>query len=386
MRSISRFAVLAALLGTGLPALANPPAPDAFPVSPYEAPATPVVPPAQQTVVNTPRATVAAIMHEAGQALLWDGMRGEYVLVRAGDAFQDFRVSVISAEQVVLSRGNQHFVMARAVEPVHLARRGPAGAAVNVPAPADVVDPYAAAGGAPSAPAPVAGAQPLVVAPSPGALPLAVVPSPGTAPVMGMAPVDPYASAAKPPVLFSPDELAPASSGPALLDPYAPSAAAPAAPAAPALPSSLLESRVKSMPRKSPEPSAPVASNDTPRVTSMPRPVVQAQTEAASVREEQHSLSRREFDAAISDFSALGRDVQVTQAAEGVRVDEIAASSLPYRMGVRAGDVVLDVDGKKLRTMNDAAAIYARLMDADQFTVKVKRDTGIITLRYRFTR
>jgi S1-C subfamily serine protease len=116
------------------------------------------------------------------------------------------------------------------------------------------------------------------------------------------------------------------------------------------------------------------------------RPVVQSQNEAASVRDEQHSLSRREFDAAISDFNALGRDVQVTQVADGVRVDEVAASSLPYRMGIRAGDVVLDVDGKKIRTMNDAAAVYARLMDADRFSVKVKRGAGVITLRYQFTR
>lgn len=326
--------------------------------------------------MNTPRASVAAIMHEAGQALLWDGTRGEYVLVRAGDAFQDFRVSVISGEQVVLSRGNQHFILPRTSDTSNPARRGHAGLAVNTPAQADVqadvMDPYSA-GGSMNMSAPVAGT---------GALPLAAAPSPGSAPVMGMAPVDPYASTARAPVLFSPDELPPAG-GPAVLDPYAPSAAAPAAPA---LPSSLLESRVKTMPRKSPEPSAPVASNDTPRVTSMPRPVVQSQNEGASVREEQHSLSRREFDAAISDFHALGRDVQVAQVADGVRVDEVAASSLPYRMGVRAGDIVLDVDGKKIRTMNDAAAIYARLMDVDQFAVKVKRGAGIITLRYRFTR
>lgn len=327
---------------------------------------TPVMPPAQETVVNTPRASVAAILHEAGQALLWDGTRGEYVLVRAGDAFQDFRVSVISPEQVVLSRGNQHFILPRTADTSNLGRRGQ-DVAVNVQA--DLVDPYAA-GGAVNVPAPA----PLTGAP-------AAAPSPGGVPVMGMAPVDPYASAAKPPVLFSPEELPP-SSGPAVLDPYAPSAA----PAAPALPSSLLESRVKPTPRKSAEPSAPVASNDTPRVTSMPRPVVQSQNEAASVREEQHSLSRREFDATISDFNALGRDVKVTQVGDGVRVDEVAESSLPYRMGVRAGDIVLDVDGKKIRNMNDAAAIYARLMDADRFAVKVKRGAGIITLRYQFTR
>jgi hypothetical protein len=402
MRSISRFTVLAALLGAGLPAYANPPAPDSAPVPFYAAPApmTPVMP-SQNGVVDTPRASVAAIMQQAGQALLWDGTRGEYVVVRAGDSFHEFRVSVVSAEQVVLSRGNQHFILPRTSDTSNLATRGQAGAAVTVPLQADVVDPYAA-GGSVARPAPGFAA---------GALPPIAASSPGSAPVMGMAPVDPYGSAARPPVLFSPDELPPAG-GPAVLDPYAPSAApaGPPAPSAPSLPSSLLESRVKSMPRKSAEPSASrsaepsasrsaepsasrsaepsasVAASDTPRVTSMPRSVVQSQSEAGSLRDEQHSLSRREFDATISDFHALGRDVQVTQVADGVRVDEVAPSSLPYRMGVRPGDVVLDVDGKKIRNMNDAAAIYARLMDADQFAVKVKRGAGIVTLRYRFTR
>lgn len=341
--------------------------------------------PSRESLGEAPRASVAAIMQEAGQALLWDSARGEYVVVRAGAVFQGFHVSAISTEQVVLSRGNQHFVLPRMSEAPDLARRSPAGAELTAPAAqGGLVDPYAAT----SAPA-----QPMTgLAPQPGA---------GPAP-SAQAPLDPYASPAPvspAPAFFSPDELPPT---PGPMDPYAaPAAPAPATPApvAPSLPSSLLESRVKPLPRagaesravaaeprKSQEPGAPVAASDTARVTATPRPVSQSQDEAASLRDEQHSLSRKEFDAAISDFDALGRDMQVAQTADGVRVDEVAPGSLAHRMGVRAGDVVLDVDGKKLRNMNDAAAIYARLMDAERFAVKVRRGTGIITLRYRFTR
>jgi hypothetical protein len=379
MRSLSRFAVLAALLGTGLPAWANPqanppvnrPANQSTPGATHQvaapSPTSPAAPPAQPAV-EAPRASVAAIMQEAGQALLWDVARGEYVVVRAGASFHEFQVSALSAEQVVLSRGNQHFVLPRTSEVPDLARRSHAGAAASAqPALAQgyLEDPFAPAG----APAP---------APDNQIVPASALPT-------GAAPVDPYgapASAGQVPALLSPHELPPAE-GPMVLDPYAPTAAAPAAPA---LPSSLLESRVKPRPRSSTDSSAPVAANDTPRVTSMPRPVIQPQNEAASMRDEQHSLSRKEFDAAISDFDALGRDIQVALAADGVRVDEVASGSLAYRMGIRAGDVVLDVDGKKLRSVNDAAAIYARLMDAEQFAVKVRRGTGVITLRYRFTR
>lgn len=379
MRSISRLAVFAALFGTGLSAHADPSMPGAgqqAPVVLAQAPMTPVAP-ARESLGEAPRASVAAIMQEAGQALLWDSARGEYVVVRAGAAFQGFHVSAISAEQVVLSRGNQHFVLPRVAEAPDLARRSPASADLALQAAqaaqgqGGLADPYAAPGAPP---------QPLA----------------GIAPFSAQAPVDPYASpapyapAAPAPAFFSPDDLPPA---PGPMDPYAaPAAPAAPAPVAPSLPSSLLESRVKptprasAEPRKSVEPGAPVAANDTARVTSMPRPVIQSQGEAASLRDEQHSLSRKEFDAAISDFDALGRDMRVTQTADGVRVDEVAPGALAYRMGVRAGDVVLDIDGKKLRSMNDAAAIYARLMDAEKFAVKVRRGTGIITLRYQFTR
>jgi hypothetical protein len=344
--------------------------------------------PARESLGEAPRASVAAIMQEAGQALLWDSARGEYVVVRAGAVFQGFHVSAISAEQVVLSRGNQHFVLPRMSEAPDLTRRSPADVDQTAsPAQGGLVDPYAVT----SAPAqPTTGLAPQTPGTGPG---------PAT-----QAPLDPYAApAAPPPAFFSPDELPPT---PGPMDPYAASAApAPVTPApvmpgpvAPSLPSSLLQSRVKPMPRSSAEsrtaaeprkreePSAPVAASDTARVTSMPRPVIQSQGEAAALRDEQHSLSRKEFDAAISDFDALGRDMQVSLTGDGVRVDEVAAGSLAHRMGVRAGDVVLDVDGKKLRSMNDAAAIYARLIDAERFAVKVRRGTGIITLRYQFTR
>ena len=380
MRSISRLAVFVALLGTGLSAHANP----SMPGRPYAPP--PVLAqaaPPQASPGEAPRASVAAIMQEAGQALLWDGIRNEYVVVRAGAAFHDFHVSAISAEQVVLSRGNQHFVLTRAAEAPDLTRRSHASASVGgqpaQPVPgqgndqAGLADPYTAAGAAP---------QPIA----------------GIAPFSAQAPVDPYASpapyapaahASVAPQFFSPGELPPA---PGPVDPYAAPMASAPAPVAPSLPSSLLESRVAPMPRADTtprggaKPGAAVAGNDAARDAAMPRPVAQPQGEPAALRDEQHSLSRREFDAAISDFDALGRDLHVTQTADGVRVDEVAPGSLAYRMGVRAGDVVLDVDGKKLRSMNDAAAIYARLMDADKFAVKVRRGTGVMTLRYRFTR
>lgn len=355
MRSISRFTVLAALVGIGLPAHASsqpsPTTQDTSSLSPGATPA-PAAPDASPETPSPPRVTVAAIMSDTGQALLWDKIRGEYVVVRLGDTYQQFRITALDAEQVVLSRGNQHYVLPRTSDTSKLARRPVPILRRSEAVQADqdgLVDPYGSSTGAPaSAPGGMAGTTPL----------------------------DPY----------SQDATAPASpagsASPEVMDPYA------VAPVAPSLPSSLLTSRVDSLPDMELESSAPATSGSTARAT--PRPQVQPESQprgqASSAREERHTVSRKEFDAAVADFHALSNQVQVALVADGVRVDQVASGSLPHRMGIRPGDVVLTVDGKKLRNMNDAATVYARLMDAERFTIKVQRGDGIVTLRYRFTR
>lgn len=374
MRSISRFTVLAALVGIGLPAHASSqPSPTTQDTSSLSTAATPAAPDGSTTdVMAPPRITVAAIMVEASQALLWDTIRREYVVVRLGDTYQQFRVTALDSEQVVLSRGNQHYVLPRTSDTSDLTRRRQVPimvASQTVQVQDGLVDPYGSSTGALSPASASTGA-----------------------PITGTAPVDPYSLDARAPV----DPYAPGagasvpaagsgagvSGSPAVMDPYA------AGPVAPSLPSSLLTSRVDPLPDLELEPSKPASSGSTPRVTAMPRPVVQSQgqAQASSAREERHTVSRKEFDAAVADFHALSNEVKVALVADGVRVDHVAAGSLPHRMGIRTGDVVLTVDGKRLRNMNDAATVYARLMDAERFTIKLRRRDGTVSMRYRFTR
>jgi S1-C subfamily serine protease len=69
----------------------------------------------------------------------------------------------------------------------------------------------------------------------------------------------------------------------------------------------------------------------------------------------------------------------------GARIDSIAAESLFARLGLRAGDVVEAVDGRPLRSLDDAATLYARAASARNVTILVQRAGKPVSLRVAIT-
>ncbi len=281
--------------------------------------------------VNVPSAAVISIMKGAGQALLWDGKRGEYVVVRVGDSVQDCRVSAIESGHVVLTRNgtNEHYVLTRTTD-----------------------KPGAPGKTSPAAPAPwpahsqEAGTAAELIDPYPA--PLTVVGD-----VKNLAVLDPYGTSGPVNTVTAPQATtvrAPSAEKPQA--PRIPSAGTAKAPATPSV-------------------AGPVEA--PPKTSAKPRVLTQRQT-----------VSRREFDAAVTDFHSLGKEVQMSLGSDGVHIADVARGSMFYRLGLRAGDVVLDVDGRQIRGVDDAAALYARLMDAKKFQVRVKRGVDTVVMHYRF--
>ena len=62
------------------------------------------------------------------------------------------------------------------------------------------------------------------------------------------------------------------------------------------------------------------------------------------------------------------------------RPDSVAPASLFARAGLRAGDVVTAVDGRPLRSIDDAAELYARAGTARNIAIQVVRADKPITL------
>ena len=270
--------------------------------------------------IAAPQATVAAIMDDTGQALLWDVKEREYVIVRIGSRFQRFVVTQIDRNQVVLShkRSRQHFVLPRTADTRDLRRRSRRAKVKRPPDPlAELENPFED-----DLPSSRPGVTKPQIAP-PAAPPASKKPA-----IL----LDPYAS----------PEISVGNPGSSVADPYA-----------------------------SPQ-------QDT---IGLPSP-----TKKGRKRVERHRVSRRQFEAAVGDFEALGRQIQVSLTTEGARIEVISQDSFFYRFGLRAGDVVQSVAGRKIRGVDDAAAIYARLAKTRRFVVLVRRDADTIKMRIRFTK
>jgi S1-C subfamily serine protease len=91
-------------------------------------------------------------------------------------------------------------------------------------------------------------------------------------------------------------------------------------------------------------------------------------------------LSRGDVDAALADFAKLTAAIHGSFSAEGVVVDAVGEGTLFQRAGLRAGDVIAAVDGARLRSLDDAANLYARAAKASTLTAQIVRGGKAMTL------
>ena len=96
------------------------------------------------------------------------------------------------------------------------------------------------------------------------------------------------------------------------------------------------------------------------------------------------NIPRTDLERGLGDFQTLDASVAIEVAPQGgFRVADLKDGSFLQRMGLRRGDTILRVDGRPLRTAEDASAAYNWVRVADHFVVDVVRDGQPITLRFR---
>ena len=279
----------------------------------------------KKPVTSAPTASLVAVMADAGQAMLWDRERGEYVVVKVGDTFQGFVVQEIGSDQIVLRKGELHYVLPRTTDTKDIGKAGDtaktseasrkANKAGDTAKTSELIDPY------PAAPPPI----------------------------------DPYADATIR-VVIAPDGVGVA--------PISPPGATPAkTPAEP--------------------PKVAVA---TPTVETVPPTVVQPAPAPTELREESYTISRAELNGLMDDFDKLSKEVQAEIGTDGILIKTVSRGSFVHRLGLRDGDLVLNVDGKAVTSLDAAAGVYAHLLDATKFTIKVQRGHNLITLRYQLAK
>ncbi|MGE0868012.1 MAG: PDZ domain-containing protein [Kofleriaceae bacterium] len=306
------------------------------------------------------------MLAESQQALLYDRQRGTYVLANVGEPVSGYLVEDIADDEVTLSASGKEYVLAAPDQPTTRPAPAPAPSAARSGEPADgPQDPY---GDAPDRPAPVDPyAEPAVrtaFAPAP------VIPGEDGIRVTSAARAD-----------------APA---PAVAAPSAPSAAradAPA-PAVAALPAP------SAAPRIAPEaaassiaPSAVRANTPAPAVAAPPAPSaaprIAPEAAASSIAPSGGPIvvSRIELDRGLSDFVKLSSTFRGTFTPAGVRLDMVGGDSLFAKAGLRTGDTIASVDGLAIRSLDDAANLYANAATARSVVIQVVRGGKPVMLR-----
>jgi S1-C subfamily serine protease len=84
-------------------------------------------------------------------------------------------------------------------------------------------------------------------------------------------------------------------------------------------------------------------------------------------------LKKAEVDAALKDFNALASSIAASFTGGGLKVDAVVSGSLFARAGLQKGDIIVAIDGRPLRSLDDAADLYARAATLKALTVQVVR-------------
>ncbi len=295
---------------------------------------------------------VVKVLPGGNQALLFNRNRGTHVLAEVGAMIEGFLVEDIDEDEVTLSANGARIVLA-APDQSWLRRRNeatPAGHSGTTAEPTPV-DPYAD-------PEPRSAQAPSFRAGDDGVR--IVKAPPQFEPMSGAnsttAPATPPTSAPAAPT------TAP---GPVTSTVEPGATTAPATPATPATPHT----------SASPGPTAtspgPVTSTVEPGATAAPAPAPDAPI----------VLPRHEVDVALSDFARLSTALRGTFTSEGARLDVVADGSLFAKAGLHPGDIVASVDGKPLRSLDDAAELYARAQTIHAMTLHVVRGGKPLVMR-----
>jgi hypothetical protein len=91
-------------------------------------------------------------------------------------------------------------------------------------------------------------------------------------------------------------------------------------------------------------------------------------------------LTRQDVDGALGDFGRLAAGVRGRFSAKGLTVDAVGEATIFQRAGLRAGDVITAVDGARLRSLDDAANLYACASTATTITAQILRGGAPVTL------
>jgi len=389
-----RFALsLASVLVLGSAAFAEEATPP-----PAPAPATTAAPAPTKKV----GLRVVRVLDDTHQALMFDKAKGTHVLVDIGKQIDGFTVTDIDEDTVTLTaEGGQQIVLAgpdpswrghgehRAAKAKAAAVKTAAATPEDPYASAAPMDPYADDGvrtaEAPSttpitageggvrtaeAPSTAAPSDGIRTAEAPGA-PAKIIVSDAAIPSSTIPTAAPIVSAsapvAEPVAAPSAEPIAPQDTSSSAAWSTTPTAAQPVDPEAAAIADLFSDS---------PKPDAKTKPSAKP-----PAKVATVSAATPAVADGATAIAKADVSAALGNFGALASAVRGSFGAGGAHLDAVAPDSLFAKAGLQAGDTITAVNNQPLRSLDDAATLYARAGAMKSCTIQLIRAGKPLSLR-----
>jgi hypothetical protein len=133
------------------------------------------------------------------------------------------------------------------------------------------------------------------------------------------------------------------------------------------------------------EPIREASANTDPAVASVPDAAADAtpdpKPEAKPADPTPVKLAKKDVTSALDDFSALAASIDGSFTARGLAISKVKPQSVFAKAGLATGDVIVAVDGKPMRSLDDAADLYARAGSMKSATVQILRAGKPQTLR-----
>ena len=94
---------------------------------------------------------------------------------------------------------------------------------------------------------------------------------------------------------------------------------------------------------------------------------------ALPVTHSRRSIDRSDIVDAMGDLNSLMKQARFYPHAEGIRVSRIRRNSIFQKVGLRNGDIITGIDGRKISSIDDAMGFYSQLSSASNLSVELKR-------------
>jgi len=93
-------------------------------------------------------------------------------------------------------------------------------------------------------------------------------------------------------------------------------------------------------------------------------------------------LSRSKIIKAVKNVNTILSQARIRPHSEGLNITRIKPNSIFSQMGLRSGDIITSVDGRHIRSVDDAFDLYRNLQSSSHVTLELKRRGRPITMNY----